>query len=114
MLAPDCSTEYPVATLESAMRCLTTYRRYTRGSSALALQTFLLIANRGPLSATNIAQALGRRPSSIASTLAIVCEGLGLATSVEHPADARVKLLGLTPKGTQVMATMQNALGKTL
>jgi DNA-binding MarR family transcriptional regulator len=108
--------------LENVFRLLQVYKRYVAGHSLLAFETFVIVAARGPLGPTEIARTMGVQQAVLTGTLDSLGEcrrasthsaaSPDLVSRVEHPADARIKLAALTPKGSQLVAEMRNALGR--
>lgn len=108
--------------LETLFRSVEVYRRYTDSKSLLFFEMFVLVAARAPIGPTDIAKALDVDQATVTggmSTLGEKRTGLpdryrnpaALVSFVEHPADARKKLVGLTPRGSQLVAEMRAIRG---
>ena len=108
--------------LERLFRAVEVYRRYTDSHSILFFEMFLLVASRTPIGPTEIARLLDTPQAVVTGGLSTLGEkraGLperyvnpaNLVSLVDHPADARKRLAGLTPKGGQLVAELRAALG---
>lgn len=120
--SPTTSQGSPDFSLERLVRCVDTYRRYCRSNSLLSFQLLLIVAARSPINPRQIAKHLnvteagvsvgldnlGAGSTSYATTLGPPPD---LISKVDHPADARMKIAALTPRGSQLVAEMRAAMG---
>jgi DNA-binding MarR family transcriptional regulator len=113
----------PAGSLEGIVRCIEAYRRRVSSHSLLSFELFLLVAERNPISPTDLCRTLDLARGVVSGAIATIGEGSPsyrrttdppprLISSVMHPANAAAKLLGLTPKGSHLAAEMRAMLGK--
>lgn len=111
----------PRTSFEALFRATEVYRRYATSQSLLHFEMFLLVAARGPIIGHSISEALGTPEATVSVGLAHLGAGspkygksLGappkLVARVAHPADARMKLAALTPRGNQLVEEMRATL----
>jgi hypothetical protein len=105
--------------LNNLIRAVDAYRAYTPSHSLLIVEAFLLVAARGPISASEIARAI-RVPLVVAAQALETLSSGGraqepsapqLVSRVGHPQDARPKLAALSQRGSRVASAMRVALG---
>ncbi len=119
MARSQTSTPHPAGTLQLGLLLRVAHTRAAKTASAalapLAIEgrhlgVLLSLASRGPLTQTQLIEALGSEKSSMVRTVDDL-ERLGAAVRSPTPGDRRARLVQLTPTGRHLLDQAQSRAG---